>query len=48
VSRATGEWLYVFKPVLAGATLYVKLIVRSNCIVVSFYEDEGAAHEEDR
>lgn len=36
----TGEWLFVFKPVLAGATLYVKLIVRADCIVVSFHEDE--------
>lgn len=47
LSRATGEWLYVFKPALAGAILYVKLVVRSNCVVVSFHEDEGAAHEED-
>lgn len=47
ISRATGEWLYVFKPSLGGVVLYVKVIVRSNCIVVSFHEDEGDAHEQD-
>lgn len=46
VSVATGEWLYVFKPELAGAVLYVKLILRLDCIVVSFHEDAGG-HEED-
>jgi hypothetical protein len=46
VSVATGEWLYVFKPELAGTVLYVKLIVRLDCIVVSFHEDAGG-HEED-
>jgi MqsR (Motility quorum-sensing regulator) toxin of toxin-antitoxin system len=45
-SRATGEWLYVFKPELAGVILYVKLILRLDCIVVSFHEDAGG-HEED-
>jgi hypothetical protein len=46
VSPATGEWLYVFKPELAGVVLYVKLILRLDCIVVSFHEDVGR-HEED-
>jgi len=41
VSAKTGEWLYVFKPVMAGATLYVKLVIREECVVVSFHEDEG-------
>jgi hypothetical protein len=45
-SAVTGEWLYVFKPELVGAVLYVKLILRSDCIVVSFHEDTGG-HEED-
>ena len=26
-SAATGEWMYVFKPALAGVVLYVKLIL---------------------
>jgi hypothetical protein len=46
-SPTTGEWAYVFKPLLAGAVLYVKIILRNECIVVSFHEDEGEGHEED-
>ena len=40
------EWLYIFKPDVAGVLLYVKLIVRSECVVVSFHEDEGDDDEE--
>lgn len=47
VSAPTGEWMYVFKPSLAGLVLYLKLILRIDCVVISFHEDEGAAHEED-
>ena len=47
VSAVTGEWLYVFKPDLAGAVLYVKLILRSDCIIVSFHEDHGGREQED-
>ncbi|SRR6266478_2418257 len=46
-SPATGEWAYVFKPLLAGTVLYVKLILRNDCVVISFHEDEGKSHEED-
>jgi hypothetical protein len=46
-SVTTGEWLYLFKPSLAGTILYVKVILRNDCIVVSFHEDEGDDHEED-
>jgi hypothetical protein len=46
-SAATGEWMYVFRPALGGVVLYVKLILRNDCIVVSFHEDEGDAHEEE-
>ena len=46
-SALTGEWLYVFKPVLARTVLYVKLIVRNDCVVVSFHEDEGSGHGEE-
>jgi hypothetical protein len=45
-SGMTGEWMYVFKPYVAARVLYVKLIVRDGCIVVSFHEDEGESHEE--
>jgi len=37
----------VFKPQLAGMVLYVKLVLRSDCVVISFHEDEGEGHEED-
>jgi len=46
-SAATGEWMYLFKPVLAGTVLYVMLIIRNDCIVVSFHADEGDGHEEE-
>jgi len=45
-SAWTGEWMYLFKPRLAGV-LYLKLILRNDCLVVSFHEDEGGGHEED-
>lgn len=46
-SAATGEWMYLFEPRLAGIVLYVKLIVRNDCVVISFHEDEGDHHEEE-
>jgi len=46
-SEPTGEWMYLFKPSLAGVVLYVKVILRNDCIVVSFHEDEGDGHEEE-
>lgn len=36
-SAQTGEWLYVFRPRVADVVLYVKLALRSVCIVVSFH-----------
>lgn len=41
-SRGTGEWMYVFKPQVGGVLVYVKLILRDGCVVVSFHEDEDA------
>jgi hypothetical protein len=45
-SAATGEWMYLFKPQVSGTILYVKLILRNNCVVVSFHEDEDASDED--
>lgn len=45
VSDATGEWMFVFKPAFAGTIVYLKLVVRASCVVVSFHEDEGEADE---
>jgi len=43
-SAATGEWMYLFKPQVSEMILYVKLILRNNCVVVSFHEDEDGSH----
>jgi len=32
--------MYVFKPVVAGMVVYLKVVVRDECLVVSFHEDE--------
>ena len=45
-SSRTGEWMYIFKPAVAGNVVYVKLVLRNDCIVVSFHEDEGGRDEE--
>lgn len=39
-SDVTAEWLYVFKPTASGHRMYVKLILRERCEVVSFHEDD--------
>jgi Motility quorum-sensing regulator, toxin of MqsA len=41
VSKTTGEPMYVFKPKISGSIIYLKLIVRQTCVVVSFHEDQG-------
>lgn len=46
-SVVTGEWMYIFKPRVEKTVIYVKVILRSNCVVVSFHTDEGAGHDED-
>ena len=45
-SERAPEWLYVFKPEVAGTVLYLKLIVRADCVVISFHEDEGDGDED--
>lgn len=45
-SSTTKEWLYVFKPAIGATVLYVKIVIRSNCIVVSFHEDEEESDDE--
>jgi hypothetical protein len=46
-SAVTGEWMYLFKPRLAGTMCYVKVILRNDCVVISFHEDQGGGHEEE-
>ena len=38
--RGTG-WMYVFRPVVAEVKLYVKLMVKDGCVVISFHENEA-------
>jgi hypothetical protein len=45
-SEWAPEWLYIFKPEVGGSLLYVKLVVRLECVVVSFHEDEGDEDDE--
>ena len=40
LSDRSGEFMYVFKPVVAATTLYLKVVIRGDCIVVSLHEDE--------
>jgi hypothetical protein len=37
-SNGTREWLYVFLPRADGETLYIKVLIRSDCIIISFHE----------
>ena len=46
-SATTGEWMYVFKPDFGGQIIYVKVLLREDCVVVSFHEDAGGRREED-
>ena len=39
-SKRTGELLYVFHPEFYGETIYLKLAVRDDCVVISFHEQQ--------
>jgi len=45
-SKKTGEWMYVFRPTVGGVVLYVKVILRSECVVISFHEEEDQSDED--
>jgi MqsR (Motility quorum-sensing regulator) toxin of toxin-antitoxin system len=47
MSDKTGEWMYVFKPRLGEIVVWVKVILRSNCVVISFHDDENQGNEEE-
>ncbi len=40
-SVATGEDMFVFHPWTSHGLLYVKVLLRRTCVVVSFHEEEG-------
>ena len=45
-SRRTGEWMYVFMPDVGGELAYVKVILRDDCIVISFHQEREQSHED--
>jgi ribose 5-phosphate isomerase len=47
-SETTGEWMYVFVPRIAAVRLYLKVILRADCVVVSLHEqvDHEQAEED--
>jgi hypothetical protein len=47
VSKHTGEWLYVFKPRVGETVIYLKLVVRGDCTLLSCHEDEEDEIDED-
>jgi MqsR (Motility quorum-sensing regulator) toxin of toxin-antitoxin system len=46
VSARTGEWMYVFQPAVGGITVYLKLVLRTDCVVVSFHHEERSDDED--
>ena len=42
----TGEWMYVFTSDVGGVLVYVKVILRADCIVISFHEEGDHRHED--
>ena len=46
-SFETAAWLYVFKPLVAGTALYVKLVLRAHCVVIAFHRGESGNESED-
>ena len=45
-SSVSGEWLYVYRPLVAGVSLYIKLALREDCVVISFHPEEAQGEEE--
>lgn len=46
-SEKTGEWMYVFKPSIGGIVVYVKVVLRADCVVISFHEEEESPQRAD-
>lgn len=42
VSEHDGTWMYVFLVEIESTTVYLKVIVHSQCLVVSFHEDKAS------
>jgi hypothetical protein len=46
VSERTGEWMYVFRPSVGGTVVYAKVVLRADCVVISFHEEEDPDENE--
>ena len=44
----TGEWMYVFRPEIAGDRPYLKLVIRWDCVLISFHEGEKGDNPSER
>ena len=40
-SNQSDEWMYVFTPAILWTRLYVKLVLRASCVVISFHDKKG-------
>jgi hypothetical protein len=47
VSKKTGEWMYVCKPSVGAVVVDVKVVLRSDCVVISFHEQEDHGDEDE-
>jgi hypothetical protein len=45
-SKRTREGLYVFVPCVSGETLYIKVLLRLDCIIISFHEQVDDEEED--
>jgi len=45
-SEKTGEWMYVFRPSVGGAVPYGKVILRGDCLVIAFHDEEDDDNED--
>lgn len=43
-STVTREYLYIFAPTIASVEVYLKVVIRDHCVVISFHEDR--THED--
>lgn len=46
-SKRTREWMYVFNPEVGGLRIYLKVILRAECVLISFHEGKDDTDEDD-
>ena len=47
VSLVTGEPMYVFGPEVASVRLYIKIVLRKRCVVISFHDSQETEGDDD-